>query len=156
MTAGRSVRRLSPGHSTRQGTRDQYAGNSDLFLAEALKFFGGEPKEGEGAVEKAKRLARLIGEKRALLILDGLEPLQYPPTWPPPGELKDDAMAALLKWLAANGKALVLVTTRVAIVELQARALARRRRSMILRGSRLRPASRCLRALGVKGSKERI
>ncbi|MBI1981647.1 MAG: hypothetical protein HYS63_08890 [Methylocystis sp.] len=103
-----------------QGARDQYAGDSDLFLAEALKFFGGEAKEGEGAVEKAKRLARLIGEKRALLILDGLEPLQYPPTWSPPGELKDDAMAALLKALAANGKGLCLVTTRYSIPNLKA------------------------------------
>jgi tetratricopeptide (TPR) repeat protein len=103
-----------------QGTRDQYAGDSDLFLAEALKFFGGETKEGEGAVEKAKRLARLIGEKRALLVLDGLEPLQYPPTWSPPGELKDDAMAALLKALAANSKGLCLVTTRHSIPNLKA------------------------------------
>ncbi|WP_018408353.1 TIR domain-containing protein [Methylocystis rosea] len=103
-----------------QGTRDNYAGDSDLFLAEALKFFGEASKEGEGAVEKAKRLARLIGEKRTLLILDGLEPLQYPPTWQPPGELKDDAMAALLKALAANGKGLCLVTTRHSIPNLRA------------------------------------
>lgn len=103
-----------------QGTRDQYAGDSDLFLANALDFFGAPAKEGEGAVEKAKRLARLIGEKRALLILDGLEPLQYPPTWSPPGELKDDAMAALLKALAANSKGLCLVTTRYSIPNLKA------------------------------------
>jgi tetratricopeptide (TPR) repeat protein len=103
-----------------QGTRDQYAGDSDLFLAEALELFGGETNEGEGAVEKAKRLAKLIGEKRALLILDGLEPLQYPPTWSPPGELKDDAMAALLKALAANSKGLCLVTTRHSIPNLRA------------------------------------
>jgi hypothetical protein len=103
-----------------QGTRDQYGGDSDLFLAEALKFFGGEMREGEGGVEKAKRLARLIGEKRALLILDGLEPLQYPPTWSPPRELKDDAMAALVKALAANGKGLCLVTTRYSIPNLRA------------------------------------
>lgn len=103
-----------------QGTTDQYAGDSDLFLAEALKFSGGETKEGEGAVEKAKRLARLIGEKRALLLLDGLEPLQYPPTWQPPGELKDDAMATLLKSLAANSKGLCLITTRHSIPDLKA------------------------------------
>ena len=103
-----------------QGTRDQYGGDSDLFLAEALEFFGGEMKEGEGAFEKAKRLARLIGDIRALLILDGLEPLQYPPTWQPPGELKDDAMAALLKTLAANSKGLCLVTTRCSVPDLKA------------------------------------
>ena len=35
-----------------------------------------------------------------LLILDGLEPLQYPPTSPTPGQLKDQGIAALLKSLA--------------------------------------------------------
>ena len=137
-----------------QGTRDSYAGDSDLFLAEALKFFGGEAKEGEGAVEKAKRLAKLIGEKRALLILDGLEPLQYPSGRPHDGRLKDDAILALLKWLAANGRALVLVTTRVAIVELQAGALAAAAPQHDLTRLSTPAGVALLKALGVKGSRD--
>ncbi|MCI0656083.1 MAG: toll/interleukin-1 receptor domain-containing protein [Acidobacteria bacterium] len=64
-----------------QGTREQTAASSDVFLKEALSFFG-DPELAEssaGAFEKGRRLAHLTGERRALLILDGLEPLQYAP-----------------------------------------------------------------------------
>jgi hypothetical protein len=61
-----------------------------------------------------------VGEKRALLILDGLEPLQYAPTSPTPGELKDQGVAALLKGLAANNKGFCVVTTRYSIPDLRA------------------------------------
>jgi hypothetical protein len=59
---------------------------------------GGSPhllrRRGDGgqrarAFEKGRRLAQLVGERQALLILDGLEPLQYAPTSPTPGELKE-------------------------------------------------------------------
>ena len=36
----------------------------------------------QGIYEKGKRLAQLIGAQKALLILDGLEPLQYSPASP--------------------------------------------------------------------------
>jgi len=64
-----------------QGTREQTAVSSDAFLAEALTFFGDSATaaSAQGVFEKGRRLARLVGERRALLILDGLEPLQYPP-----------------------------------------------------------------------------
>jgi hypothetical protein len=94
-----------------QGTREQMAASSDLFLKEALNFFGDEDDKqfaasNAGAFEKGQRLARIVGERRALLILDGLEPLQYAPTSPTPGELKDHGIAALLKGLAANSHGL--------------------------------------------------
>jgi len=74
-----------------QGTREQLAASSDLFLNEALTFFGDAAMAASaaGAFDKGRRLAQLVGERRALLILDGLEPLQYAPTSPTPGELKD-------------------------------------------------------------------
>ena len=86
-----------------QGTREQ-AVSSDAFLAEALTFFGDAAMAGsaQGAFDKGRRLARLVGERRALLILDGLEPLQYALTSPTPGEVKDQGLAALLKGLAAT------------------------------------------------------
>ena len=68
---------------------------------------------------KAGGLAQLVGERRALLILDGLEPLQYAPTSPTPGELKDQGLAALLKGLAATSLGLCVVTTRYAISNLR-------------------------------------
>jgi hypothetical protein len=105
-----------------QGTREQTAVSSDLFLAEALTFFGDEmmAKSAAGAFDKGRRLAQLAGERRALLILDGLEPLQYAPTSPTPGELKDQGIAALLKAMAANSRSLCIVTTRYSIPDFQA------------------------------------
>ena len=105
-----------------QGTREQTAVSSDLFLAEALTFFGDAAMAGsaQGAFEKGKRLAQLVGERRALLILDGLEPLQYAPASPTPGELKDQGLSALLKGLAATSRGLCVVTTRYALPDLRA------------------------------------
>lgn len=105
-----------------QGTREQLAASSDLFLKEALTFFGDAEMAGSaaGAFDKGKRLAQLVGERRALLILDGLEPLQYAPTSPTPGELKDQGIAALLKGLAATSHGLCVVTTRYSIPDLRA------------------------------------
>jgi tetratricopeptide (TPR) repeat protein len=105
-----------------QGTREQTAVSSDAFLAEALTFFGDPKMAGSpaGAFEKGRRLAQLVGEQRALLILDGLEPLQYAPSSPTPGELKDQGVAALLKGLAATNHGLCVLTTRYAIPELKA------------------------------------
>jgi hypothetical protein len=108
-----------------QGTRDQGAASSDLFLKEGLNFFGDDEDKqfaasNAGAYEKGQRLARIVGQRRALFILDGLEPLQYAPTSPTPGELKDQGIAALLKGLAANSRGLCVVTTRYALPDLRA------------------------------------
>ena len=103
-----------------QGSTEQQAGSSDIFLAEALKFFGAPVVEGvEGPHDKGRRLARWIGDKRALLILDGLEPLQYPPSSPLAGQLKDAGVSALLKGLAQRNEGLCLVTTRYAVRDLE-------------------------------------
>jgi hypothetical protein len=105
-----------------QGTREQTAVSSDLFFAEAIAFFGGSTtgESAKDSIEKGRTLSHLIGKRRALLILDGLEPLQYSPTSPAPGELKDQGLAALLKGLAASGRGLCVVTTRYAIPDLRA------------------------------------
>ncbi|HEV7866452.1 MAG TPA: hypothetical protein VGO90_02145, partial [Chthoniobacteraceae bacterium] len=82
-----------------QGTREQVAASSDLFLKEALTFFGDDADKefaasSAGAHEKGQRLARIVGQRRSLLILDGLEPLQYAPTSTAfqPGQLKDQGI----------------------------------------------------------------
>jgi tetratricopeptide (TPR) repeat protein len=108
-----------------QGTREQQAASSDLFLKQALTFFGDDADKAfaaspAGAFEKGQRLARLVGQRRSLLVLDGLEPLQYAPTAPTPGELKDQGLAALLKGLAAASHGLCIVTTRYSLPDLKA------------------------------------
>ena len=109
-----------------QGTREQLAASSDLFLKEALTFFGDDADKefaasNAGAFEKGQRLARIVGQRRSLLILDGLEPLQYSTsaTAFKPGELKDQGVAKLLKDLATASQGLCIVTTRVAMPDLQ-------------------------------------
>jgi uncharacterized protein DUF4062 len=105
-----------------QGAREQNAASSDLFLSEALTFFGDVAMAGSAAGEfdKGRRLAQLVGERRTLLILDGLEPLQYVFTSLTQGELKDQGLSALLRGLAANSRGLCVITTRYAIPNLRA------------------------------------
>jgi class 3 adenylate cyclase len=110
-----------------QGTREQQAASSDLFLKEALTFFGDDADKefaasNAGAYEKGQRLGRIMGRRRSLLILDGLEPLQYPAsaTAFKPGELKDQGIAKLLKDLASSSHGLCIVTTRIELPDLQA------------------------------------
>jgi hypothetical protein len=108
-----------------QGTRDQVAGSSDAFLKAALDFFGDDEDRAfaaspAGAYEKGQRLARVIGRQRSLLILDGLEPLQYAPTAPTGSTLKDQGIAALLKGLAQQSRGLCLMTTRYSVPDLKA------------------------------------
>ncbi len=100
-----------------QGTKDQGSATSEFFLAAALEHFG-DPDPGKGhAEDRAARLAKLIGARRCVLVLDGLEPLQYPPG-PMHGALKDGAMATLLHGLAARNEGLCIVTTREKVGEL--------------------------------------
>jgi hypothetical protein len=136
-----------------QGTREQAAASSDLFLKEALTFFGdpGMAGSAHGAFDKGGRLAKLAGERRALLILDGLEPLQYAPTSPTPGELKDSGLAALLKGLATNNRGLCVVTTRYSLPGLRAYRQTTAPEVNLLRLSKEAGVA-LLRSLGVKGT----
>lgn len=104
-----------------QGTNEQSTASSDLFLKEALEKFGDAEMANSArhASDKGKRLAQLVGAKRALLILDGVEPLQYAPTSPTPGEFKDQGIATLLKVLAVHSHGLCVVTTRYSIPDLK-------------------------------------
>ena len=60
-----------------------------------------------------------MGKARCLLVLDGLEPLQHPPG-PMQGQIKDPALSALLKGLAAQNAGLCVVTTREQVVDIGA------------------------------------
>ncbi len=135
-----------------QGTREQVAASSDIFLKEALMFFGDEEMAGSAkvALEKGQRLAQVAGKWRALLILDGLEPLQYAPNSPTAGELKDSGIAALLKGLAANNRGLCVVTTRYSLPDLRAYWQTNAPEVNLLRLSKEAGVA-LLKSLGVKG-----
>lgn len=95
-----------------QGTGESRQTSADLFIARALAFFGDPDPTVGGPHERGERLAGLIRQHRTLLILDGIEPLQYPPNDPQAGRLKDQALEALLRELAADNPGLVVITTR--------------------------------------------
>jgi tetratricopeptide (TPR) repeat protein len=103
-----------------QGTREQGAASADTFVAKALEFFGDPEmaKSAAAAWDKGSRLAQLVAQKRTLLVLDGVEPLQYPPG-PVGGQLKDPALEALLKGLAQRNGGLCIVTTRESVTDLK-------------------------------------
>jgi tetratricopeptide (TPR) repeat protein len=105
-----------------QGASDRVQASSDSFLKEALNFFGDSDmaNSATGAFEKGQRLAHLVAERRVLLILDGLEPLQKSPASAVSGELKDQGISALLKTLAASSRGLCIITTRQSIADLRA------------------------------------
>ena len=112
----RGARRVY-GHSFySQGTSDGTA-SADTFFAEALAWFGdGDPTKGS-AWARGERLANLVRAERTLLILDGMEPLQFPPG-PSAGRVTDPGLQALLRELAARNPGLCVVTTREHVADL--------------------------------------
>ncbi len=100
-----------------QGTREDRQVSADEFLAHGLKWFGDPDPKAGAPWEKGARLAGLIRQQKTLLVLDGLEPLQYPPG-PLHGQLKDQGAQALLKELANANPGLCIVTTRVHVADL--------------------------------------
>jgi hypothetical protein len=101
-----------------QGTRDQSEASADIFIDAALTAFRDSDPTRGGPADRGARLAKLVGARRCLLVLDGLEPLQYPPG-PMHGQLKDPGMAALLRGLAGHNTGLCVVTTREKVDEIK-------------------------------------
>jgi hypothetical protein len=100
----RSAERVFGRSFYRQGS----SGDTSLaneFLGSACNWFGDpDPRLGT-AWEKGERLAKLIADRRTLLIPDGLELLQNPPG-PQEGRLREPSLQALLRELRACGGAL--------------------------------------------------
>jgi serine/threonine protein kinase/tetratricopeptide (TPR) repeat protein len=137
----------------RQGTSGDTS-SADEFLDAALTWFGDpDPRLGT-AWERGERLANLIAHRRTLLVLDGLEPHQNPPG-PQEGRLREPAIQALLRELAAFNKGLCVITTRLPVAD-----LADREGSSALRRDLEQLSSdagaKLLRALGAKGDEAEL
>ncbi len=101
-----------------QGAAEGKQASADTFIAAALAWFGDpDPKEGS-PWDKGQRLAELVRRQRTLLILDGLEPLQYQPG-EMEGRLKDPGLQSLLRELANYNPGLCVLTTRLAVDDLK-------------------------------------
>jgi tetratricopeptide (TPR) repeat protein len=100
-----------------QGTTDRVA-SATLFVESALRWLGDDRPSDGSPWDKGERLARLLQKERTLLVLDGLEPLQFPPGQPNEGRVKDLALQAMLRDLAAHNPGLCIVSTRMAVADL--------------------------------------
>jgi serine/threonine protein kinase/predicted ATPase len=132
----------------RQGTTGK-SSSADEFVDAALNWFGDpDPRIGT-EWEKGERLAKLVAHRRTLLVLDGLEPLQNPPG-PQEGRIREPALQALLRELAAFNTGLCVITTRMPVAD-----VADHERTSVLRRELEHlsndAGARLLRALGVKG-----
>lgn len=137
----------------RQGTSGGTS-SADEFIDAALSWFGDpDPRMGT-AWEKGERLAKLVSHCRTLLVLDGLEPLQYPPG-AQEGRLREPALQALLKELAAFNTGLCVITTRQPVADIadHERTSAPRRDLEQLSSD---AGAKLLRALGVKGEEAEL
>jgi serine/threonine protein kinase len=137
----------------RQGTSGETS-SADEFLDAALNWFEDpDPRIGT-AWEKGERLAKLVVHRRTLLVLDGLEPLQYPPG-PQEGRVREPSLQALLRELAAFNTGLCVITTRTAVAD-----IADHERTSALRRDLEQLSSdagaKLLRALGVEGREEEL
>jgi tetratricopeptide (TPR) repeat protein len=105
-----------------QGTTEDRHASEDAFLAHALEWFGVKCDPTLPPWDKGRLLADAVAGERALLVLDGIEPLQYPPG-PMGGQLRAPGLQTLLRQLARRAKetdqhALCVVTTREPLADL--------------------------------------
>jgi len=105
-----------------QGTREDRQASEDTFLAHALVWFGVQCEPTLSPWDKGRLLADAVAREPTLLVLDGIEPLQYPPG-PMGGQLRAPGVQSLLKRLAhkANNTehpGLSLLTTREPLTDL--------------------------------------
>ncbi len=103
-----------------QGTQAAGA-SSEAFSEYALDWLGYKGEPITSPWKKGEVLAGLVREARTLLVLDGLEPLQHPPG-AQTGRIKDPAVQALVKELAAENPGLCVITSRLAVTDVAGRA----------------------------------
>ena len=103
-----------------QGSKER-ATAADEFLDWALAKLGVK-LETTSASAKGDAIAEALMTRRALLLLDGVEPLQHGPG-PQAGQLKDQGLRALLRRFAAApptaGHSLIVLTSRLAVADIQ-------------------------------------
>jgi tetratricopeptide (TPR) repeat protein len=136
-----------------QGSREQGAG--DDFFHQALTFFN-DPNPDIGLEqEKEIRLRKWIGKRRSLLVLDGLEPFQKPPTpREEGGKITNEALRRLIRHLATQMNGLCVITSRFAVQDLKDLIGEDEAREISLRGLDRESAVRLLKKRGLRGPEE--
>jgi cellulose biosynthesis protein BcsQ/tetratricopeptide (TPR) repeat protein len=127
--------------------------SSDEFFSDALRRFG-DTEPPVSPWEKGERLAALVRKERTLLILDGVEPLQWGPGVEE-GKLKDPALMALVKELGAQNMGLCVITSRVKLTDLEGVG-GDKVRAKVLAQLSPEAGAELLKARGAKGTKEEL
>ena len=134
----------------RQGTSSDGRASADDFMDDALRRFGADERDFSlPPWDRGVRLAEIVSDRPTLMVLDGLEPLQYP-QGELQGQLRDKSMRAFFKQLARLGPDfLCVVTSRVMLTDLE---MSEGHSVQHLHLSHLSPEAgfRLLRHLGVK------
>lgn len=99
-----------------QGTGERVT-SADQFISHALTWFGDPDPTAGSPWDKGERLAKLVQSAKALLVLDGLEPLQCSQTFEK-GRMREPALVTLLTELARLNEGLCLITTREQVIDL--------------------------------------
>ncbi|MEE9424172.1 MAG: ATP-binding protein [Methylococcales bacterium] len=92
-----------------QGFSENTQASADEFFDATLQWFGYQGELIPSAHDKGLKLAELINQQRSLILLDGLEPLQYPPGGAMGGALRDQGLKTLFQQLAAQNKGLLVI-----------------------------------------------
>ena len=132
-----------------QGASEDKQTSASPFFSHIFKKLGATRTDFDNDEDKGEYLADLLCGRRCVLVLDGLEPMQYADN-ANRGELKDRALRALLKSLSGRNTGLCIITTRIAVHELSDRDAA----CVISHNlENLTPADgvKLLQSLGVKG-----
>ena len=99
-----------------QGTGERVT-SADMFIANALDWFGDPDSTAGSPWDKGERLARLVAEHRTLLLLDGMEPLQSH-VKEENGAIKDPGLQMLVRDLARHNPGLCVISTRETVGDL--------------------------------------
>lgn len=102
-----------------QGSSEDKQASAAEFFDSALAWFGHDGSVIRSEHDKGVKLAELVCRQRTLLLLDGLEPLQYPLGGAMNGALKDKGLISLCKQLAAKNNGLLLISSRQPVMELE-------------------------------------
>lgn len=104
-----------------QGSHDNANTDAKGFIDKAIAFLDPAADVTISERDSGRKLAELMRATPTLLLLDGIEPLQYP-TLVKDGFLKDPALAALVKSLSLGHPGLVVITSRQPLPELAGQA----------------------------------
>lgn len=103
-----------------QGSSEDKQVSATPFFSHVFRVLKSDKTQFSTEEEKGEHLAHLLRQRRCLLVLDGLEPLQHAGRGMR-GELKDRAIRQLLKSLAGEHNSLCIITTRLTVHELSDR-----------------------------------